>query len=95
MRFWDSSAIIPLCLNEPRSTHLKKLAEGDRSLVVWWTALMECYSSFARLRREGIFSRSEEDQARRFAVQLLAEWTEMEPSNKVREQAGRIRENIP
>ncbi|MBI4401272.1 MAG: type II toxin-antitoxin system VapC family toxin [Nitrospirae bacterium] len=90
MRFWDSSAIVPLCLDEPRSDRLKRLAEEDRALVVWWTALVECYSTFARLRREGILSRTEEDHARRFAIQLLAEWTEIEPSNKVREQAGRV-----
>lgn len=90
MRFWDASAIVPLCLDEPRTARLRRLAEEDRSLVVWWTALVECYSTFARLRREGIFSHTEEDRARRFAVQLLAEWTEIEPSNKVREQAGRV-----
>ncbi len=90
MRFWDSSSIIPLCLDEPRSARLKRVAEEDRSLVVWWTTLVECYSTFARLRREGVFSRTEEDHARRFVAQLSAEWTEIEPSNKAREQAGRI-----
>ena len=90
MKFWDSSAIVPLCLDEPQSPRLRRLAEEDKSLVVWWTALIECYSTFARLRREGILSRNEEDRARQFAVQLLAEWTEIEPSKKVREQAGRI-----
>ncbi|TKB72826.1 MAG: type II toxin-antitoxin system VapC family toxin [Nitrospira sp.] len=90
MRFWDSSAIVPLCLDEPRSARLKRLAEEDRSLVVWWTALVECYSTFARLRREGILSRTEENQARQLTIRLLAEWTEIEPSNKVRDQAGRI-----
>lgn len=86
----DSSAIVPLCLDEPRSARLKRPAEEDRSLVVWWTALVECYSTFARLRREGIFSRTDEDHARRFVAQLLAEWTEIEPSNKGRYQAARV-----
>jgi predicted nucleic acid-binding protein len=90
MRFWDSSAIVPLCLDEPQSDRLKRLAEEDAALVVWWTGLVECYSAFARLRREGVLSRTEEDQARLVAAQLQAQWTEIEPSNKVRAQAERV-----
>ncbi|MGH7254728.1 MAG: type II toxin-antitoxin system VapC family toxin [Nitrospirales bacterium] len=90
MRFWDSSAIVPLCLEEPRSDRLKKLAEEDKALVVWWTALVECYSTFARLRRDGILSRTEEGRARGLADRIRSEWTEIQPSNEVREQAGRV-----
>lgn len=27
MKFWDASAIIPLCLDEPRTTRLRKITE--------------------------------------------------------------------
>ncbi|MBI2369356.1 MAG: hypothetical protein HYV08_03815 [Deltaproteobacteria bacterium] len=33
MKFWDSSAIAPLCVREARSTQLRALAEDDTSLV--------------------------------------------------------------
>jgi predicted nucleic acid-binding protein len=90
MRFWDSSAIIPLCLSEPRTNRLKKLTEGDTALVVWWATLVECDAAFARLRREAVLTRAEEDNARHFVRLLLVEWTEIEPSREVREQAGRV-----
>jgi hypothetical protein len=90
VRFWDSSAIIPLCLGEPRTDRLKKLAEEDTAFVVWWAAPTECYAAFARLRREAVLSWAEEDNARQFVRLLLAEWTEIDPSREVREQAGRV-----
>ena len=34
MRFWDSSAIIPLCLEERASEAVRNLAEKDEDLVV-------------------------------------------------------------
>lgn len=90
MRFWDSSAIIPLCLGEPRTERLKRLAEEDPAFVAWWASPTECYAAFARLRREAVLLRAEEDIARHFMKQLLVEWTEIEPSREVREQAGRV-----
>lgn len=90
MRFWDTSAIIPLCLSEPRTDRLKRLTEADTAIVVWWTALVECYATFARLRREATLSSTEEADARRFASLLFKEWTEIEPANEVRDQAGRV-----
>jgi predicted nucleic acid-binding protein len=90
MKFWDSSAIIPLCLNEPRTSLLKKIAEEDGAIVAWWTTVVECFSAFARLRREGIITKADEDQARRILARLAAEWTEIEPGREVRETAGRV-----
>lgn len=63
MRFWDASALIPLCLQERRSTALKRLALEDESLAVWWGSSVECLSAFARLRREAVLSETEEEQA--------------------------------
>ncbi len=36
MKFWDASAIIPLCLTEPRTPLLKKIAQEDRAIIAWW-----------------------------------------------------------
>ena len=52
MRFWDSSAIIPLCVDEAPSVRVKRLAEEDSALIVWWGTPIECYSALARRRRE-------------------------------------------
>lgn len=63
MKFWDASAIIPLCFQEPRTALLRKLAEEDGAMVTWWATPIECYSAFARLRREDILDSDDEGQA--------------------------------
>lgn len=89
MKFWDSSAILPLCLREPRTVALKKLVEKDNAMVAWWTTPTEGFSAFARLRREGVLTLTGEEQARFVLMSLANEWTEMLPSTVVRERAAR------
>lgn len=90
MRFWDASVLIPLCLQERQSTALKRLAQEDESLAVWWGSSVECLSAFARLRREAVLSETEEEQARLILRALQGALTEIEPTPAVREQAGRV-----
>lgn len=89
MKFWDASAIIPLCLDEPRTASLRKITKEDPAIVAWWGTPVECYSAFARLRRDGILTRAEEDQARHVLTRLAAVWTEIQPGRDVREGAAR------
>ena len=89
MKFWDASAIIPLCVREPPSPLVKRIAEQDGAIVVWWTTPVECYSAFARRRRDEILTRAQEDQARQAVLRLATEWIEVQPSHQVREAAGR------
>ena len=53
MIFWDSSAIVPLCVNEPSSATVKTILAGDPVAVVWWTTRTECISALARQLRQG------------------------------------------
>jgi predicted nucleic acid-binding protein len=90
MKFWDASAIIPLCLEEPRTPVLRNIVEQDGAVAAWWATPIECFSAFARLRREGIMTRTGEDQARQVLMQLAAQWTEIQPSREIRDRAGRL-----
>ncbi|OLD40887.1 MAG: hypothetical protein AUI83_21660 [Armatimonadetes bacterium 13_1_40CM_3_65_7] len=90
MKFWDASAIIPLCVKESPTPVVRKLTEEDGALVVWWTTPVECYSAFARRRRDDILTRTHEDHARQAVARLAADWTEVQPSHQVREVAGRV-----
>lgn len=89
MKFWDASAILPLCLREPRSAVLTRLATRDGAIVAWWATEVECCSGLARLRREGLLDADDEEQARRLVERLAGLWTEVEPSRQVRERALR------
>ncbi len=90
MKFWDSSAIIPLCLKEPASEAVQKLAEKDEDLVVWWATRVECISAMARRRREGGLAIQAERQARAALTALAEEWSEVQPAELVRHRAERL-----
>lgn len=51
MRFWDSSALVPLCAPEAQTPTLQQLRRDDPAIVVWWAARVECTSAFRRLIR--------------------------------------------
>jgi hypothetical protein len=90
MRFWDSSAIIPLCLKEPHTEKIFQLARADGDLVVWWATRIECHSAISRRRREGVLSAEAERQAKSILIALAGEWSEVQPSEKVRQRAERL-----
>lgn len=90
MKFWDSSALIPLCLSERQSKVLEKIVREDEAIAAWWGTPVECFSALARSRRDGELNEIEEEQARAILRTLQGVWTEVEPTNGVREQAGRV-----
>jgi len=51
VRFWDSSAILPTCVQEPRSQMLLQLRRDDPDIVVWWATKVESVSAVQRLLR--------------------------------------------
>ncbi len=90
MRFWDSSAIIPLCLKEQMSETMRHLMKADEDVVVWWATKIECLSALSRRRREGVLSIDAEMRARAILSTLIAEWSEVQPSEIVRQRAERL-----
>lgn len=59
MRFWDSSALLPLFVAEPHSEGVRALLGEDPSMIVWWASRVECGSAVHRLRREGALTTTE------------------------------------
>ncbi len=90
MRFWDSSAIIPLCMNETSSEIIKNLARTDEDLFVWWATRIECISAMARRRRDGVLAINSEQLARAALAALAGEWSEIQPTEFVRHRAERL-----
>jgi len=89
MRFWDASVIVPLCVNEPLTSRVRALIDEDPALVAWWGTPIECLSAFARLRRDSVLTRRDEEQAKHVLFRLASDWTEVEPGNQVRDYAIR------
>ena len=90
MRFWDSSAIIPLCLKEPMSETVMRLMKADEDIVVWWATKVECLSAAARRRREGVLSHQVERSVGEILSVLSAKWSEIQPTEPVRQRATRL-----
>lgn len=90
MKFWDSSAIIPLCFKEQLSETVKRIIKADEDVVVWWVTRVECLSALARRRREGTLSTDAELKAKGILFSLSAEWSEIQPSELVRQRAERL-----
>ena len=90
MRFWDSSALLPLLVAEPVSRRLEELLRRHPGIVLWWGAPVECVSALARLQREGTLARSGLRQAREVLDQLRASAFEVQPLAEVRARALRL-----
>ena len=90
MRFWDSSAIIPLCLKERASEAVKGLMKDDEDIVVWWTTYIECLSALSRRQREGVLTSGDATKVRAVLSALAAAWSEVQPTELVRLRAERL-----
>jgi uncharacterized protein len=90
VRFWDSSAIIPLCVAESSSDAIRVLVETDEEMAVWWETRVECASALSRRRREGALSVEAEVQCRAILRALSQVWSEVQPSEMLRQRAERL-----
>ncbi|MBT4500803.1 MAG: type II toxin-antitoxin system VapC family toxin [Gemmatimonadetes bacterium] len=88
--FWDTSALVPLCVAQDATVEMKELMRGDSLVTVWWGTVVEGRSALARLRREGFLDEQGEEIARGFLQKLRVGWSEIEPGEKVRQQALRF-----
>lgn len=90
MRFWDTSAVVPLLTTEPASAHCTALLRDDKDIVVWWGTMVECSAALARRRRDGVLSNADEQSAIAVLDHLATSWRAVEPSRAVREAAIRL-----
>jgi uncharacterized protein len=90
VRFWDSSAIVPLVVAQPSSAAVDAELDSDPSLIAWWATNVECVSAIARLEREGRLDATGASAALVALAELTASWREVEPSGRVRQMASRL-----
>jgi uncharacterized protein len=90
VKFWDTSAVVPLCVIEPSTGMVKSILTRDSSIVVWWATRTECVSALNRQTREGSLHVEDERQAHHVLRQLADGWTEVQPSAILRGTAERL-----
>jgi predicted nucleic acid-binding protein len=86
--FWDTSAVVPLLVTESTSKAITELARVS-TLLVWWGTSVECLSAIARREGDATLTPEAADQARRRLNLLRENWSEVIPSEQVRENAER------
>ena len=90
MRFWDSSAVLPLLVDESAREGLLARLEEDGDMLSWWGTPVEIASALARREREKLLSAEEVSNVLAALHHLAASWHEIVPSDSVRRSAERL-----
>jgi predicted nucleic acid-binding protein len=88
--FWDTSAVVPLCVFQPQSSQARKAARVYGKQIVWWATPVEAVSSLHRLVREESLTMEELGQALVRLNHLRRLWSEIQPDEDLRETAERL-----
>jgi predicted nucleic acid-binding protein len=87
--FWDTSALVPLCVRQGMTTRaiaLYKLHDA----VVWWATPVEIASALARLVRMRQLDPSDWTRARKLAKRLADSWSMIQPSDALRAKSAQL-----
>ncbi len=87
--FWDSSALVLLCANQP-GTPEARYWKQHFDVVIWWGTPVEIASALARLLRTGLLSTRAWGEALELAERLAKLWYVIEPSLVIRENAVEV-----
>lgn len=90
MKFWDTSAIIPLLVNERHSDLVDPIFSSDSNMITWWGTSIECISAISRLERENRISPKEHATIMARLNELRESWREIQPTPLVKQYAERI-----
>jgi predicted nucleic acid-binding protein len=90
LKFWDSSAVVPLLVAEPATDAIQALAREDPVMLVWWATEVECASAIARLERQDDLSSDATFRALERLDALASGWGEVQPVETARRTARRL-----
>ena len=90
MRFWDSSALVPLLVTEDTSDALQSLFQDDQGITVWWGTEVECASAVARLERMGQITSAEASDVFQQIQEIAKVWNVIDPVESIRVSAKRF-----
>ncbi len=89
LAFWDTSALVPLCVPQVATPRLSVLSD-TYDAAVWWATPVELASALARLERLKEITGTDAINARRLAKGLADWWYMIDPSDELRSQAIRL-----
>ena len=95
MRFWDTSALVPLLVAERETARAERWLREDAGVVVWTLTRVELLSALARRRRQEPGAARRLQTARREALVAWERWSEVTAIDVVRRHAERLVESHP
>jgi predicted nucleic acid-binding protein len=90
LRFWDSSALVPLIVRQQATGRMRSLYRSDAGVLAWWGTRVECESAVSRLERDGLIQRRSATAARARLDRFAATWQEVQPSDPLSDNARRL-----
>ncbi len=90
MRFWDTSSLIPLTVQESTSALTDQILREDVGIVVWWATEAECVGALAKKFRDERFTDEQVDESLERLAVLIDNWAEIQPTNETRVRAERL-----
>jgi predicted nucleic acid-binding protein len=75
--FWDSSALVPLCVGQAAGLNFQKLWRQSNRVTVWSGATVEIRSALARLHRDGALDANGLQSAIQRLEAMRRQWREI------------------
>ena len=95
MKFWDSSALVPLLVKERETRYCLKTLSEDQEMLVWCLSKVEVISALCRRLKEKAFGEEEFQKAKRHLNDIMERAYEVQAIEKVRARALRLLEVHP
>lgn len=90
MKFWDSSAVLPLTLKDPATPLVEPLLREDGEIVLWWGTPVECASALAHANDARLLPAPTHRRAQAVLQALRSHAYEIQPLEEVRARALRV-----
>jgi predicted nucleic acid-binding protein len=95
MRFWDSSAIVPLLVSEENTDYCLEALADDPKMLIWCLSRLEVVSALCRRLRDGLMDTDEFRTAKERLAVILSKVFEVSAVERVRSRALRLLEVHP
>lgn len=90
LRFWDSSALVPLLVEEESTDSVLEIYASEEGPLTWWASEVECASALARLERSDDLEPKETRLAFERLSALSRGWHLIAPGDAIKETAKRL-----
>ncbi|CAN5363436.1 hypothetical protein BH23ACI1_BH23ACI1_25230 [soil metagenome] len=90
MKFWDTSALAPLVIDEPSTAAMRQMMAADPDVIVWMLSSIELLSVLGRLGRQTPALADLLPGVRLDAMDLFRHWATVTHADGVKRRAERL-----